>query len=76
MAKARVFWFGDRQFVALPKRFRVKDEELEIVRRSGEIVLREEQKGLARAFEIIANLPVDFLVDGRRDDPPQERRGD
>jgi antitoxin VapB len=40
-----------------------------------EIVLREKGKGLARAFEILANLPDDFLPDGRRDAPPQEREG-
>jgi probable addiction module antidote protein len=35
---------------------------------------RKERKGLARAFEIIANLPDDFLADGRKDSPPQERK--
>ena len=36
---------------------------------------REKRKGLERAFEILANLPEDFLADGRRDAPPQRRRG-
>ena len=31
-----------------------------------EIVLREKDKGLARAFEILANLPDDCLLEGRR----------
>jgi antitoxin VapB len=37
--------------------------------------LREKGKGLARAFEILANLPDDFLPEGRRDMPPQSRDG-
>jgi len=50
-----------------------KSDEVEILRRGDEIVLREKRKGLARAFEILASLPDDFLPDGRRDTPPQER---
>ena len=48
---------------------------MEIFRRGDEIVLREKGKGLARAFEILANLPDDVLSEGRHDDPPQEREG-
>jgi antitoxin VapB len=75
MATARVFRSGNSQAVRLPKEFQVKSKELEIFRRGEEIVLREKQKGLARAFEIIANLPDDFLSEGRKDTPPQERNG-
>jgi antitoxin VapB len=73
MATARVFRSGNSQVVRLPKEFQVKSKELEIFRRGDEIVLREKGKGLARAFEILANLPDDFLPDGRQDTPPQER---
>jgi antitoxin VapB len=75
MATARVFRSGNSQAVRLPKEFRLKSKEVEIFRRGDEIVLREKGKGLARAFEILANLPDDFLADGRRDSPPQERDG-
>jgi antitoxin VapB len=75
MATARVFWSGSRQLVALPKSFRFNGNEVEIFRRGEEIVLREKQKGLGRAFEIIANLPDDFLSEGRRDSAPQTRSG-
>jgi antitoxin VapB len=47
---------------------------VEIFRRGDEIVLREKGKGLERAFEILANLPIDF-PDGRKDTQPQERDG-
>jgi len=75
MATARVFRSGNSQAMRLPKEFQVRSKELEIFRRGDEIVLREKQEGLARAFEILANLPDDVLSDGRRDTPPQGREG-
>ena len=75
MATARVFRSGNSQAVRLPKQFRLTSKEVEIFRRGDEIVLREKGKGLARAFEILANLPDDFLPADRRDTPPQQREG-
>lgn len=75
MTTARVFKSGNSQAVRLPKEFRVSGRELEIFRRGREIVLREPAKGLSRAFELLANLPDDFLPEGRRDALPQKRRG-
>lgn len=73
MTTARVFKSGNSQAVRLPKEFRVHGSELEIFRRGDEIVLREPSKGLARAFEILAGLPDDFMAGGRNDSPPQPR---
>jgi antitoxin VapB len=73
MATARVFRSGNSQAVRLPKEFRLKGPEVEIFRRGDEIVLREKERGMARAFELIASLPIDDL--GNRDDPSQEREG-
>ena len=75
MSTARVFKSGNSQAVRLPKEFRVKSAELEIFRRGEEIVLREPASGLGRAFELLANLPEDFLAEGRVDGPPQIRPG-
>jgi len=69
-----VFWSGKSQAVRLPKEFRLKSKEVEIFRRGDEIVLREKGKGLAHAFEILANLPDDFLPESRQD-APQRRDG-
>jgi antitoxin VapB len=73
MATARVFRSGNSQAVRLPKEFRFRSKEVEIFRRADEIVLREKGKGLARAFDILANLPEDAVPDDRRDGAPQER---
>lgn len=75
MATARIFKSGNSQAVRLPKEFRLRGEEVEIFRRGDEIVLREKPQNLARAFEILTELPEDFLADGRGDTPPQKRTG-
>jgi antitoxin VapB len=75
MATAKVFRSGNSQAVRLPKQFRVSGKEVEIFRRGDEIVLREKGKGLARAYEILANLPDDLFPTGRQDTPPQRRDG-
>jgi antitoxin VapB len=75
LTTTRVFKSGNSQAVRLPKEFSVESKELEIFRRGDEIVLREPAKGLARAFELLADLPEDFFAEGRQDSPPQHREG-
>jgi antitoxin VapB len=74
MAIARVFKSGNSQAVRLPKEFRLRSREVEIFRRGDEIVLRETGRGMQRAFELIANLPIEDLAD-IDDPPPQKREG-
>jgi len=75
MAIAKVFRSGNSQAVRLPKEFRFQTKEVEIFRRGQEVVLREKDQTLARAFELIAGLPDDFDIPGRRRDYPQKRKG-
>jgi antitoxin VapB len=75
MTTTRVFKSGNSQAVRLPKEFSVRSKVLEIYRRGDEIVLREPAKGLARAFELLTDLPDDFFAEGRHDMPPQHREG-
>ncbi len=74
MTVAKVFKSGNSQAIRLPKEFRVTSTQLKIFRRGNEIVLRESSQGLVRAFELLTELPDDFLKD-RKDAPPQSRRG-
>ena len=71
MAIAKVFQSGNSQAVRLPKQFRLTSDEVEIFRRGDEIVLREKPRSLARAFELLFDLPDVEREDG----PPQEREG-
>ncbi|HEV2562724.1 MAG TPA: type II toxin-antitoxin system VapB family antitoxin [Rhizomicrobium sp.] len=74
MAIAKVFQSGNSQALRLPKQFRLAGAEVEIFRRGDEIVLREKQRTMAHAFELLAGLPCD-LLDTRNDTPPQKRKG-
>jgi antitoxin VapB len=74
MGTARVFRSGNSQAVRLPKQFRFKSKEVEIFRRGEEIVLREKDGTMSRAFDLLAELPDDFDVE-RRNDRPQKRKG-
>jgi antitoxin VapB len=75
MGTARVFRSGNSQAVRLPKQFRFKGKEVEIFRRGDEVVLREKEKTLARAFDLLASLPDDFDLPGRENERPEKRKG-
>ena len=69
----RVFRSGNSQAVRLPKEFQFDVDEVEILRRGEEIVLRKKPRNLTAAFELLTSLPDDFMKGGRRDAPPQKR---
>jgi antitoxin VapB len=75
MTTAKVFRSGNSQAVRLPKEFRFKAKEVEVFRRGDEVVLREKPANMARAYELILDLPDDLEVNDRDDAPPQEREG-
>ena len=75
MAVAKVFRSGNSQAVRLPKQFRLRGTEVEIFRRGKELVLREKQKGLTSAFNLLASMPDDWFAEDPEDPPPQTRKG-
>ena len=75
MGIARVFRSGNSQAVRLPKQFRLKGKEVDIFRRGNEIVLREKEDDMVRAFNLLASLPDDLELPGREKDLPQMRKG-
>ena len=75
MPTAKVFRSGNSQAVRLPKQFRLKSKEVEISRRGDEIVLREKRGDLVRAFDLLAGLPADLQIEGRKKGKPQKRKG-
>jgi len=75
MSTARVFRSGNSQAVRLPKKFRLQSGEVEIFRRGDEIVLREKNGAMVRAFDLLADLPDDLDLTGREKDLPQKRKG-
>ncbi len=73
ISTARIFKSGNSQAVRLPKQFRFHVNEVEILRRGDEIVLREPRRNLGRAFAALAAMPKDFLSHRRPAQPPQKR---
>ena len=73
MGTARVFRSGNSQAVRLPKQFRLKSKEVEIFRRGDEIVLREKDGTMVRAFDLLAGLPDDLKSAWER--PAAEAQG-
>jgi len=71
--KARIFQSGNSQAVRLPKQFRFHVNEVEILRRGHEIVLRVPKRNLGQAFAALGALPEDFMAGGRQDLAPQKR---
>ncbi len=72
MDTAKVFRSGKSQAVRLPKQFCLKGDEVEIFHRGKEIVLRERDGTMARAFDLLAGLNDDQLIE--RKDRPQKRK--
>lgn len=76
MDTVRLIKNGSRQTLALPDEFQFEGDEVEILRRGKEVVLREKPRTLARAFELLVEMPIDVdAVMKGRDEPPQSREG-
>lgn len=73
MATTKVFRSGNSQAVRIPKEFQIQSGEVEILRRGGELVLRELPGDLARAFDLLTSLSGDFFQGGRKQ-PRQRKR--
>lgn len=73
MTLARIFQSGNSQAVRLPKEFRFTTDQVEILRRGDEVVLRPIVPQGTAIFDTLAALPVDGFSEVREDTPPQER---
>jgi len=73
MNTAKIFKSGNSQAVRLPKEFQFDVPEVEIFRRGDEVVLKKRPKNMVRVFELLTGISEDFMEDGRRQPPVQER---
>lgn len=73
MTTTRVFQNGNSQAVRIPREFQLDVSEVEIFRRGDELVLRPKRHNLADVLDILADMPEDFMAEGRHDLPAQER---
>ena len=76
MAIAKVFKSGNSQAIRLPKEFRLKVSEVELIRQGNDLVIRQPKtRSVRSAIEALTRMPEDFFAEGRDDPPPQEREG-
>ncbi len=73
MATTRIFKSGNSQAVRIPREFQFDTWEVEIFKRGDELILRKKSNNLAEAFQLLTEMPDDFMQDGRDDTPPQKR---
>jgi antitoxin VapB len=76
MAIAKVFKSGNSQAIRLPKEFRLKVAQVELIRQGDDILIRQPKKlTLMDAYEAFAGIADDFLKEGRNDSPPEPVEG-
>ena len=73
MAITKVFRSGNSQAVRIPRSFQLDVDEVEILRRGKDLILRERRRNLGEAYHLIAGLSPDFLKGGRKQPKPQRR---
>jgi antitoxin VapB len=73
VAITKVFRSGNSQAVRIPREFQFDSEEVEILGRGDEVVLRKPPRNLALAFELLTSLSDDFFRSGRRQLKTQKR---
>ncbi len=73
MTTTKIDRSGASQSVQLPDGFQFDVDEVEILRRGDEIVLRQKRANLREAFDVLASMPDDFFAEGRQDPPPETR---
>lgn len=73
MKMAKIFKSGNSQAVKLPKEFAFTSNEVEILQRNNEVILREVPRNLKRAFTLLTQFPDDYFNEKRKDSLPQKR---
>jgi antitoxin VapB len=74
MYLTRIFQSGNSLAVRIPKEFHLKGPDVEILKRNGELIIREVPKNLSKAFELLQALGEALPENFERNDlPPQSR---
>ncbi|NEV64737.1 antitoxin [Thiorhodococcus minor] len=73
MTTTKIDRSGASQSVQLPDGFQFDVDEVEILRRGDEVILRKQNANLREAFDLLASMPEDYFAEGRRDPPPETR---
>jgi len=74
MKTAKVFRSGNSQAVRIPREFRLDSGEVEIRRKGESLILRPKKQSWAALVNSLTKFTDDFMADGRRQPPVQDRR--
>ena len=66
MTTTKIDRSGTSQSVRLPDGFQFDDEEVEILRRGDEVILRKKRTNLREAFDLLASMSEDYYAEGRQ----------
>ncbi len=73
MQTAKLFQNGQSQAVRLPKSFRMPGKEVRIHKNGNRVILEPLENSWEGLFSSLDEFPDDFMEDGRRQPPVQER---
>lgn len=73
MKMARIFRSGNSQAVRIPREFRLEGDKVEIQKRGDALVLRPKKKSWAALIESLKQFTDDFMTEGRKQPPAQNR---
>ncbi len=71
--ETKIFMSGNSQAVRIPKQFRFDATTVDIFKRGDELILKPKVDNLAVVFDLLAEMPNDFMENGREISLPQER---
>lgn len=72
--KTRLFMSGNSQAVRIPREFQLEGNEVEIQRRGNTLIIRPKKPTWQPLTDSLALFTSDFMEDGRRQPPLQERK--
>lgn len=73
MTYAKVFLSGNSQAVRIPKKFHIKSDRVEIIKKDNVLILKEKPHSLKKAFQLMTDMPEDCFQNERSDTKPQDR---
>jgi len=73
MTTAKIDRSSAAQSVRLPAGFRFDVDEVEILRRGDEVILRKQRANLREVFDLLASMPEDWFAEGRQNPLPETR---
>lgn len=73
MALTKVFKSGNSQAVRIPKEFQLDVDEVEIVKRGNDLIIRKPGQSAAVVYDILTSFSPDFFAEGREQPELTER---